>query len=121
MEKIQEILFENKQSIPDGVYLQLMNNLKIEDKKFYKIKYHLITPTVNYYKNDNNFSVNHNRFFHNKTYETILDTTELNLNYERGIIEQLEKGEPFITFCKSIPQPSINDIIRHRKTIKKEK
>lgn len=49
MEKIQDILFENKKKIPDGLYLELMNSLKIEhDKtsKFYKCKYTVSYPSV---------------------------------------------------------------------------
>jgi hypothetical protein len=40
MDRIQEILFENKESIPDGVYLQLMNALVAPKPKdyFYQMK-----------------------------------------------------------------------------------
>ena len=49
MEKIQEILFENKESIPNGVYLELMDELKKSyitknDNELIKITYTRIRP-----------------------------------------------------------------------------
>ena len=58
MEKVQEILFENKQKIPEGVYLELMNNLKIahETKNdLYEIEYIVFEPVLIF---DNNCCCN---------------------------------------------------------------
>lgn len=40
MEQIAELLFENKEQIPDGLYMRLMNTLKIQQNKdsYYKLK-----------------------------------------------------------------------------------
>jgi hypothetical protein len=51
MEKIQEILFENKESIPDGIYLKLMDELKIaypnrNSNDIIKITYTRIHPVL---------------------------------------------------------------------------
>lgn len=50
MEKIQEILFENKESIPNGIYIELMNELKKSyitknENELIKITYTRIRPT----------------------------------------------------------------------------
>ena len=57
MEAIQEVLFENKQDIPDGVYLKLMNLLKPEATQFYEIEYSIIKPDVIWDKEDTDYIV----------------------------------------------------------------
>lgn len=57
MEAIQELLFENKQDIPDGIYLKLMNLLKPEATQFYELEYSIIKPDVVWDKSDNEYIV----------------------------------------------------------------
>jgi len=54
MENIQEILFENKESIPEGIYIKLMNELKISYSNrnaddLIKLTYTRIRPRFNKY------------------------------------------------------------------------
>jgi hypothetical protein len=61
MEKIQELLFENKESIPNGVYLELMNELKKsyitkDDNELIKITYTRIRPEFNKFNHANGYS-----------------------------------------------------------------
>jgi len=56
MEKIQEILFENKEKIPDGIYLELMNNLKLNADKYYKLEFVRLIPNV-FFDNDDDSMV----------------------------------------------------------------
>jgi len=57
MEAIQEVLFENKQDIPDGVYLKLMNLLKPEATQFYELEYSVLAPSVGWDKQEKHYEV----------------------------------------------------------------
>lgn len=50
MEKIHDIVFENKELIPDNVYVEIMNTLK-EIPVFFEIEYWVFTPKLTYETN----------------------------------------------------------------------
>ncbi len=102
MDIIQELFFENKEKIPEGLYIKVMDSLKKEfDKQkttAFKIHYIIIKPELNKYRNKIEVSVNKNIEIHKKTlflnYEEFeeLDDEEYN-----SLIKQLTKTpfEPF--------------------------
>ena len=73
MEAIQELLFENKEAIPNGLYVQLMDKLKIahEQKGLYKITYMKFTISSNVNSDDTIFQQIHNKL--DKIYEMIIE------------------------------------------------
>lgn len=126
MEKIQEILFENKEKIPDGVYLELMNTLKIEKKDFYKIEYEVIRPHLFFNKEEENIiihtSVEKDNNHENKKYEIIISSHNPNL-YDSDK-KKLNEGLPFVWDGRNIIfNDKEKDIItiRHSTEIQKNK
>ena len=113
MEKIQEILFENKEKIPDGVYLELMNSLNINADKYYKIEYMVMTPRV-FWCNDDcdmNIRMNGNPIIH----EIIVSCDNPNI-YEHNR-KTLEAGKPFLTEMNIFPPIKTNITVRHNTLI----
>ena len=102
MEKIQEILFENKEKIPDGVYLELMNNLKLNADKYYKIEYVRLIPTVMFDRGDDNMDLgvdcDTSRVWGPATvYTTIVPCDHKQINDHNR--KQFDEGKPF--YCAS--------------------
>jgi hypothetical protein len=109
MEKIQEIIFENKESIPNGVYLELMNQLKKsyitkDDNQLIKITYTRIRPmfhknddggyNITLIKTNNLFIIAKKTSFKNKS------------DYSNNNIEQLD-AMPFVPFFISPVSSSV--------------
>ena len=109
MEKIQEILFENKESIPNGLYVELMNQLKKSyiiknDNELIKITYTRIRPI--FCKNeDGGYDI------------TLVKTKDLSIiakkssfknksQYSNNNIEQLD-AMPFVPFFISPVSSSV--------------
>jgi hypothetical protein len=93
MEKIQEILFENKEHIQDGVYLELMNALS-PPKKYYKITYLEIVPKMMVFDSDD---LNSNIVLKCKQpyrFETIVECDKVSEFQRQFYFEK----EPFIPF-----------------------
>ena len=102
MEKIQEILFENKESIPNGIYLELMDELKKiyitrNDNELVKITYTRIRPV---------FSKNTGEYGYNIDLTTatgmsvIIKKSDFNFQYENGYGNEIKLIDaiPFIPF-----------------------
>lgn len=112
MESIQEIVFENKEKIPEGLYLELMNAMKKEHDNnkndYYEIEYMVLESVI-----------------HNKNHVNIVS--------ENTIFKKIEKKEslhpcyihkyemtpfkPFITHFDEIPNHNIQ--IRYSNLISK--
>jgi hypothetical protein len=125
MEAIQEVLFENKQDIPDGVYLKLMNLLKPEATEFYEFEYSILTPSIMWNKEDcgcgeYNVSVSPSHMKYNGGFSKMI----IRLDTMRGdsIKEKIKSLTPFITYGYEIGQ-EINDRknIRQSATIRQSK
>jgi hypothetical protein len=101
MDKIQEVLFENKERIPEGIYLKLMNELKIgwskrNDDDIIQICYTRIRPQFR--KTGYNYTIN---LIENSDLKIILKKGELKSNfcesYNETLMSKLESS-PFIPF-----------------------
>jgi len=124
MEKIQEILFENKESIPDGVYLELMNNLKIDAGKYYKIEYMKVITRLFWDGDDTDINITFHsstKYGHQsqqKTHELIIRCDNPNLHEHQRKL--LEEAKPFWTseFNNLFPPDNRRARVRHNTLIK---
>lgn len=95
MEKISELLFENKMDLPDGLYVQLMNACKIVNDTpsgLYKLEYFIINTMVSDNKN-----VCIDIEDDNKTLKKFTKIININDVKESRIIDCITK-EPFESF-----------------------
>jgi len=92
MEKIQEILFENKEKIPDGVYLELMNSLKLNADKYYKLEFVRLMPSVFFESDDCQMVVQITE--NNTTREVIIPVVDSKRSSHYDTL--LQAGKPFI-------------------------
>jgi len=94
MEKIQEILFENKETIPDGIYLELMNALKPpSDETYYEVEYRHIVPSIGWSTADHHFHIQ----LIEKKWEVQVSKTIIKYgNADNSIKEHIKSGVPFI-------------------------
>jgi hypothetical protein len=125
MEKIQEILFENKESIPDGVYLELMNNLKIDAGKYYKIEYMKVITRLFWDGDDTDINItfhSSNKYGHlsacQQTHELIIRCDNPNLHEHQRKL--LNEAKPFWTseFNNLFPPDNRRARVRHNTLIK---
>jgi len=123
MENIQEILFENKEKIPEGIYLELMNSLKKAHKnhpKLYKCKYIVLTPRVSWSSSEMEFNIIPYHP-HRSKFECIVDISTL---HECNQVKIQNFIEPFEISSderdiKSFPcVDCIDQYIRHFHSIK---
>lgn len=118
MEKIQEILFENKEQIPEGIYLELMNNLKIAHEvvnELYEIEYTIIKPSLYYNLNEGGLNVSCS--IHRNGKKIIKISTDHYLYKDFKL-----PFKPFITFGSNLFPEFENDygMLRYKTEIKNE-
>ena len=108
---IQELLFDNKESIPDGLYIKLMNQLLINNKneKYYKIKYIVIKPQITGNYHNLIIDINHQgRDTRPVIYERIVKegmglTKEMLFNCENKIFPFYDSSQHFKATHTEIP------------------
>jgi hypothetical protein len=113
IQNFQEILFENKEQIPNGIYVQLMDSLKDSFKdssQLIELTYMIIRPHI--IKVDNNLNIGINSH-DNKVLKKIV---KIEGNYEKSLFV-----EPFVPFMnKNLFQDVLSyDInVRHEEYIR---
>ena len=122
MEAIQEILFENKEKISEGIYLELMNNLKkVYDTKpnLYTCKYKVYSPKVEWNSYDNKFAILSGSSI---VFEVIVDISKMTETYRDKFTNFKEPFELCNnTAIKSFPfVDHIDYNVRHSHLIKND-
>ena len=113
VQNFQEILFENKEQIPNGLYVQLMDSLKDsfhDSSQLVEITYMIIRPHIRNVEHNLHIGIDS---YNNKVLKKII---KINGTYEKSLFV-----EPFLPFMNKCLFPEIieHDInVRHEEYIR---